>query len=109
MTDDIQKLSKVLDELIQLLEVSGEKHWTRWMLEAKDNLSNDYGVGHILAAYGGMGSFSDLIIYRKAENGRLKWSLSDRMRNDKLDKLRKQVWELADGIRRSRMISDSWG
>ena len=109
MTDDIQKLSKVLDELIQLLDASGEKHWANWMLEAKTNLtySNDYGIEHILAAYGGMGSFSDLIIYRKTKSGHLKWSLSDRMRNSKLNKLRKQVWKLADGIRRNRIISDS--
>jgi hypothetical protein len=107
MTEDIQKLSKVLDELIQFLETSGEKHWANWMLEAKDNLSNEYGIEHILAAYGGMGSFTDLIIYRKTESGRLKWSLSDRMRNNKLNKLRKQVWELANSIRRNRMISDS--
>jgi hypothetical protein len=107
MTDDIQKLTKVLDELIKLLEASGEKHWANWMLEAKNNLSNDYGIEHILAAYGGMGSFNDLIIYCKTENGCLKWSLSDRMRNNKLDKLRNQAWELADHIRRNHIISGS--
>ena len=38
MTDNIQKLSKVLEEIIQILEASGEKHWANWMLEAKDSL-----------------------------------------------------------------------
>ena len=107
MIEDIQKLTKVLNELIKLLEASGEKHWANWMLEAKNNLSNDYGIEHILAAYGGMGSFNDLIIYRKTKNGRLKRSISNQMRNNKLDRLRNRAWELADHIRRNYLISDS--
>jgi hypothetical protein len=102
MTDNIQKLSKVFDEIVQLLEASGEKYWANWMLEAKDGLkySNDYGIEHILAAYGGMGSFTDLVLYQKVENGRIKWTVFDRIRNSRLSKLRTRAWELANAIRR---------
>lgn len=104
MTDNIQKLSKVLEEIIQILEASGEKHWANWMLEAKDSLkySNDYGIEHILAAYGGMGSFTDLVLYQKVENGRMKWNVFNWIRNNRLSKLRTRAWKLANAIRREQ-------
>ena len=102
MTDSIQKLSETLDEIIQLLEASGEKHWANWMLEAKDCLkySDDYGIEHILAAYGGMGSFTDLVLYQKVEDGQMKMTVFNRIRNNRLSKLRSRAWEIANAIRR---------
>jgi hypothetical protein len=89
-----------------LLEAEGETHWSQWMRTAKAKLENsDYsGVEYLLNAYGGMGSFNDLIICQRYQGGRLSWLPEGEDKNDRLDKLRSRAWELAEYIKRNHAI-----
>ena len=60
-----EQLEADLRDLIALLDTYNEEHWSRWFgtslrhIEAGDG----YGLQHLLGAYGGMGSFNDLVIH----------------------------------------------
>ena len=109
MTTDLDELLKILDEIIQLLEADGEQHWSKWMRQSRDRLQNaDYsGIEHLLSAYGGMGSFNDLVICQGYENGEFRLKDGYVEKNDRLSELRSKAWELADAIQRDHMKSNS--
>ena len=109
MTTKPDELLATLDELIRLLESDGEGHWSNWLRKSRARLLNsDYsGIEHLLSAYGGMGSFNDLVICQSYENGEFKWKEGHVEKNNRLDELRGKAWELADHIRRTHIISDS--
>jgi len=109
MATKLDELLAVLDELIQLLESEGEGHWSGWMRQSRRRLlDSDYsGIKHLLSAYGGMGSFSDLIISQSYENGQFQWKEEHVEKNKRLNELRGKAWELADRIRRNHIISDT--
>jgi hypothetical protein len=109
MATKLDELLEVLDEIIQLLESDEEQHWSHWMCKSRARLLNsDYsGIEHLLSAYGGMGSFNDLVICQSYENGEFRWKDGHVEKNDRLDELRGKAWELADHIRRNHEISDS--
>jgi hypothetical protein len=90
MATKLDELLETLDEIIQLLESDGERHWSRWMRQSRERLQNSdfLEIEHLLSAYGGMGSFNDLVICQSYENG------------DRLNELRDKAWELADAMRR---------
>jgi hypothetical protein len=101
-----EKLVCILREIILLLEADGETHWSQWMRTAKARLENsDYsGVEYLLNAYGGMGSFNDLIIGQRHQDGKSSWLPEREDKNDRLDQLRSQAWELAEYIKRNHAI-----
>jgi len=109
MATKLDELIKALDEIIQLLESDGEEYWSRWMRESRARLLNsDYsGIEHLRSAYGGMGSFTDLVICQSYENGEFKWKEGHVEKNNRLDELRGKAWELAVYIQRNHTISDS--
>ena len=109
MATKLDKLLETLNEIIQLLESDGERHWSRWMRESRERLLNtDYsGIEHLLSAYGGMGSFNDLVICQSYENGQFRWKEGYVEKNNLLDELRGKAWELADHIKRNHTISNS--
>ena len=102
MATKLDELLETLDEIIQLLESDGERHWSRWMRQSRERLQNsDFsGIEHLLSAYGGMGSFNDLVICQSYENGESQWQEGYSEKNDRLNELRGKVWELADAMRR---------
>lgn len=71
----LQPLIDVLDALIQVLEQDGDTHWSAWMRRAKSRLAqgDDRGADDLLGAYGGMGSFNDLILGQSYQDGRFAW------------------------------------
>ena len=109
MTTDLDELLKILDEIIQLLESDDEQHWSKWMRQARGRLQNAdlSGIEHLLSAYGGMGSFNDLMIFQRYENGEFRFKEGYVEKNDRLRELRSKAWELADAIRRDYMKSSS--
>jgi len=109
MATKLDELLKTLDELIQLLESDEEEHWSKWMRQSRTRLlDSDYsGIEHLRSAYGGMGSFNDLVIGQSYENGESRWKEGHVERNNRLNELRSKTWELADHIRRNHIISDS--
>jgi hypothetical protein len=60
-----ERLVAALDQASSLLEHHGETHWATW-LRADRNRINDgdrYGLDHVLQAFGGMGSLTDLVFH----------------------------------------------
>ncbi|MCG6566896.1 hypothetical protein [Tessaracoccus sp. ZS01] len=91
MTDGIDALVRALDEAISLLQSFGETHWSRWLDgDCRRIVGRDaYGLEHLLQAYGGMGSFNDLVLHRA--NGQDGDEEALRVANDRL-------WDLRDDI-----------
>jgi hypothetical protein len=58
------ELKQCLAQMIDLLRETGEDRWVRWFERAQAGLLafDRYSFGAILSAYGGMGSFNDLIL-----------------------------------------------
>jgi hypothetical protein len=88
------QLRSVLDVLIQLLSSVGETNWHRALLSLRDRYDTAINqqeqkevLSDILHIYGGMGSFSDLVLY---QNGKLLLS-----QTRQLDDLRRQLFDLA--------------
>ena len=100
------ELARVLDELATILESAAERHWRAWMLQAKARLEqSDYsGIEYLLGAYGGMGSFNDLVLGQTLANGRFAWKAGHIELNERLDALRSKAWELAQTIKRSHDV-----
>lgn len=64
-----RKLITVLDAIIALLEGNNEKYWSEWMRDARSRLQqSDYtGIEKLLGAFGGMGSFNDLLLEKSQQ------------------------------------------
>ncbi len=86
----------VLEELVSVLESGGESLWSTWMLRAKSRLErSDYsGIEYLLSAYGGIGSFNDLVLCSLLDNGRIVQTPEYIQRNNHLDALRNEAWIL---------------
>lgn len=95
------QLVAVLEEIIRVLDSDGEKHWRKWMASALSLLVNsDYtGVEHLLDAYGGMGSFNDLIIGQSMVGEQFIWKHGAEEANDRLNALRGEAYDLAQYIK----------
>ena len=93
-------LCEALRELIALLDLDGETHWRRWMATALAQLeANDLrGATYILGAYGGMGSFNDLIIGQRLDGDRFSWAADAQEANETLNQLRGSVSYLAEQL-----------
>ena len=88
-----ERLIEVLQELELLLAKNESTIWHDWMTQSRDLLVNsDYsGIELLLSAYGGMGSFNDLILDKPAADNQLMT-------------LRTKAWDLADTIRREQQL-----
>lgn len=95
-----EKLISHLAEAISILQKHGENHWANWLEKDKVLLekSDYYGIEHLLSAYGGMGGFNDLYICK--ENGHTIENDEIPTVNDKIMKLSRQIYELAEEIRK---------
>ncbi|WP_223437311.1 MULTISPECIES: DUF6966 domain-containing protein [unclassified Pseudomonas] len=98
-----EELICILDQLAAMLESDGHTHWGLWMRKAKARLmSSDYsGIEYLQSAYGGMGSFNDLILGQSDDNGVLCWKPSHVELNERFDELRNEAAKLADFIKRN--------
>lgn len=85
---DVDKLVATLEEAAGLLELSGDTHWAEWMRTsaAEIRAADGHGVERVLRAYGGMGSFNDVVFA-----------------DPRLGPLRSRIFALADGLRREGM------
>ncbi len=102
MDSSTKELIATLEELAMLLESDGDRHWSAWMRRAKSRLENlDYsGADYLLSAYGGMGSFNDLILGQTQINGQFAWKAGHIDLNDRFDELRYKASDLARRIQR---------
>ncbi len=100
-------LLETLSRLINLLEGEEELHWASWLRKSKSRIeTSDYsGIEYLLSAYGGMGSFSDLVICVEAENGFCVVSDKGKSKNELLEQLRGHAWWLANEIKHAQIES----
>ena len=101
------ELIDVLDELVAVLDSDGDTHWSRWMKRAQARLkqSDHSGITYLLDAYGGMGSFNDLILGQTTAGDRFAWKPGHEELNQRFEALRDRAWQLADWIRRNHEIA----
>ena len=94
--EQVRTLCTVLQKVIELLDADGEVHWRDWMSTSLAALeSNDLnGARHLRNAYGGMGSFNDLVIGQRMDGDHFSWTPDAHSANDKLDALRSQAYSL---------------
>ncbi len=89
-----KELIAVLERLDILLFDHDAENWRLWIAKSKRRIkSSDYsGIEYLLSAYGGMGSFSDLVFGND----------KDRFvqANDELLELRSKAYDIANEIRR---------
>ena len=94
-----EDLLRVLDELIELLRSHGEVTWSDWLDRDRRLIADGHpdALGHLLAAYGGMGSFTDLTLHRV--NGHDIADEKVRVVNDRLRTLRGAIHARATALR----------
>ena len=99
-----KELIAVLNNLISLLESGDENHWSNWLYKSKSRIegSDFSGIELLLSAYGGMGSFNDLVICQQINNGKVEFTKDYTEKNEELRKLRSKAWDLAESIKRDQ-------
>ncbi|CAM3100649.1 hypothetical protein BZK31_13295 [Pseudomonas floridensis] len=99
-----EELIDVLDELAALLESDGDTHWSAWMRKARARLldSDLSGADYLLSAYGGMGSFNDVVLGQTYTNGVLAYKSGYGELNQRFSVLSGKAWELAKAILHSQ-------
>jgi hypothetical protein len=97
---DAQRLVEYLDETIQLLQTYEIGDWAQWLERDRSRISarDYYGLVHLLSAFGGMGSFSDVWIC--AANGHKIAEEQERQVNTRLQELRGEIYRLATRLKR---------
>jgi hypothetical protein len=98
--NQLAKLKSDLDETVTLLREDGERHWlsSAERCQRKVDEHEAAAYDHILSAYGGVGSFNDLLIL--AWNGHLVETDREKAVNDRLALLRTAMWTSATALRR---------
>jgi len=101
MEPEIRLLCDRMRQTIGLLDRVSEHHWAGWLREALSRIEQDdfYGIERVLSAYGGMGSFNDLLIHPL--NGHSGTEVECAAVNERLDTLRTEVYDLAQAVRRA--------
>ena len=91
MTSKTEKLISLLEDAIVLLQSHGVNYWADWLSRGVECLKSDdaYGIEHLLNAYGGMGSFTDVFIC--PENG-------DNIQKNDVEKVNRQLNNLREDI-----------
>lgn len=88
MTNNYEKIKAILIEISELLTKSGYPDWENSFTKFKEEIDADptFVKNELLKLYGGMGSFNDIVLHEDK-----KPSID---KNDRLDFLRKQLYEL---------------
>jgi hypothetical protein len=96
MTSSIQELCDRLEETILLLDGVHASFWADWLRRDLKLIRNDNfdGIDHLREAFGGMGSFNDLLLH--TANGHTIDESNSNELNDQLDLLRSQIYELVE-------------
>jgi hypothetical protein len=100
MANKIEKLIRLLEDATELLRSHGVNGWADWLSRDVEYLKKRdfYGIKHLLSAFGGMGSFNDVIICPENEHNILE---SDVERvNQRLDELQNEIYLLAKQIKK---------
>jgi hypothetical protein len=65
MHPEVERLAILVEALSSFLRKYGEEHWSAWLSKDASRIRNLdlYGLQHLLGAFGGMGSISDLLLH----------------------------------------------
>jgi Domain of unknown function (DUF6966) len=98
--DHFNRLVRSMNELETLLGDVGEDFWRDWIRKDLTRIENGdrYALAHFLGAFGGMGSFSDLVI--SPMNGHEISEEHIGSSNDRLGVLRSRAWASAKAMQR---------
>lgn len=93
-------LIRALDDAIRILTTAGEEHWRSWLERDRRLVAEGdaYGVEHLMNAFGGMGSFNDLML--TAANGHSGTDQELCEMDDRLHELRDQIWTACRSLQR---------
>ena len=96
----MQATLEALDGASALLTKHGAHHWAAWLSEDRQRIANHdrYGLEHLLMAFGGMGSLTDLFFHPL--NGNATGEDPNGWDNDELDKLTGSIFTNATALRR---------
>lgn len=97
--DQLQEdLIEALGDLVTFLRLYGETRWADWFAQDRQLIvhGDRYGATHALRAYGGMGSFRDVMI--DPANGHPVAPADVDEVNETLSRLRSRVSELATRV-----------
>jgi hypothetical protein len=74
-----ERLLRTLSQLADLLGIHDERRWATWISTDRVRIENGqrYGLEHLLGAYGGMGSFNDVLLADTSANAQLRHLSSD--------------------------------
>ena len=99
MANKTEKLIGLLEETIELLRSYGVNPWADWLSRDVEYLKDKdlYGIEHLLSAYGGMGSFTDVFIC--PENGHNIQKSDVEKVNQRLNNLQNEIYLLAKQIK----------
>jgi len=97
----LDRLRASISEVITLLTEFGEAVWAEWFQKDLRRLGQGdiHGLDHVLSAFGGMGSFSDVYVHPR--NGHAIELERVEEINDRLSDLRGAVYRNASDLRRS--------
>jgi len=103
----IARLTKLIDEGERLLRKHGEETWANWLAEGRARIRNrDFGgIEHILAGFGGNGSFND--VYICPANHHLIKERHVTKVNDRLRALSSGIYELARELQDEEQAAQS--
>ncbi|MFN6136716.1 MAG: DUF6966 domain-containing protein [Bacteroidota bacterium] len=96
----------MLEQATQFLQARDENHWATWLADCATRLRRQEiaGIEHLLDAYGGMGSFNDLMLH-PINGHRIDESDVDEV-NERLQAIRTSLYALAQEIQREAVIRD---
>jgi hypothetical protein len=99
-----ERYDRLLANLVatrELLATYQENHWLTWMeaVHREVRAGDGHGLARLLQAYGGMGSFNDVYLHPSSAEVITQDQL--RRDNDRLEKLRSQMWSDATALRQS--------
>jgi hypothetical protein len=92
---EVERLARLVEATVNFLTTYGETHWSAWLArDAARIRARDYnGLKHLLSAFGGMGSITDLLLH-PANGHKISEAEIDHV-NDRLRSMLNEVHELA--------------
>ena len=100
-----QKLLAALDQAVALLEQHSEQHWAAWLATDRARIAEGdrYALDNLLLAFGGMGSFNDLVLQRRDQ--KVPFDDAQLAANRRLREYRRTIWAAAKAMQRELNVS----
>lgn len=100
MDTEIAQLARLTHAASELLRSRGEHTWGAWLRTDAERIRqlDFYGIEHVLAAFGGMGSLNDLVLHPQHGHHLTESEIS--AVNDRMHGLLQRIYTLAEKLTR---------